>query len=149
MKVVIWVTGPSGAGKSTLVEKVRAKKLGNTFDLDFVGYRKNVDDWKEWNIPPKVFGVLEGIHMATGLSFVAVGCDSHPEQLKAAAMAAGFTPVVLLPDVQTLQEYRRKRGDTSEKVAEAAESLESWKRHAEKWGAETFESVDALLAKLF
>lgn len=149
MKVLLWVTGPSGAGKTTLVETVRAKKLANTFDLDFVGYRKKPDDWKEWNIPPKIFGVLEGIHMATGGSFVAVGCDSHPEQLRAAAMAAGFAPVVLLPDVKTLQEYRRKRGDAAEKVAEAAASLESWTKHAQAWGAKTFSSVDELLAKVF
>lgn len=149
MKVVLWVTGPSGAGKSSLIEKVRAKKLANTFDLDFVGYRTNKEDWSEWHIPSKIFGVLEGIHMATGDSFVAVGCDSSPEQLRAAALAAGFTPVVIIPDLKTLETQRRARGDAPDKVAEAGASIASWSAHAEKWGARVFASDDALLASLF
>lgn len=148
-KHVVWVTGPSGSGKSELIKRLREKKLANTFDLDFVGYRVNDGDWQEWNIPPSIFKVLEGIHTVTGGSFVAVGCDSNPDQLRYAAMQAGFKPVVLLPPVQILEHQREKRGDDREKINESEQSLVEWKAHATRWGADVYQDIETIISTFF
>lgn len=148
-KHVLWVTGPSGSGKSELIKRLREKQLANTFDLDFVGYRLTDGDWQEWNIPVGIFKVLEGIHTVTGRSFVAVGCDSNPDQLRYAAIRAGFKPVVLLPPVRVLELQRGKRGDDREKINESEQSLIDWKAHAARWGADVYQDIETVISTFF
>lgn len=141
----IWLAGPSGAGKSYIADRLRERKLCRTFDLDFVGYRINQSDWKEWNIPPAIFGVLH----VPNQPIVAVGCDSHYPVLLKAAVKVGFIPLILLPDSDTIAVRRSARRDTAEKIAAAKSDADSWAKKADDYHiqiVQTLEEVESYLA---
>lgn len=134
----VWLSGPSGAGKSYINAMFRERRVCRTFDLDFVGYRLNPSDWKEWNIPPGIFSVLR----VPNLPILAVGCDSHFPNLLKAAVSAGFVPLILLPGSDTVAAFRAKRGDKAEKIAAALKDVNSWADKAAKYGVRIVESAD-------
>lgn len=146
-----WVTGPSGAGKTHLVEKIRsskAKELLATFDLDFVGYRKPDEGQFDWHIPKEIFSVLEKVVERGGKPMCAVGCDSDFNVMLAAAVDAGFKPVMVVPDLATLKSNRVKRGDTPDKVEESERSIDSWLKRGKEFEMEIFASSSDLFEKM-
>lgn len=138
MTIRLWVSGPSGAGKSYLLERLRGAKRCRTFDLDFVGYRINESDWKEWIIPPRIFPVLAEPEQ----DIVAAGADSHYDRLHAAAIKAGFRPLILLPSTEIVRLNRLKRGDSTEKVASSEQDVKSWADRAKRHSVQIVESID-------
>lgn len=140
----VWLSGPSGSGKSYISDMFRSRELCRTFDLDFVGYRLNSGDWKEWNIPPGIFSVLR----VPNLPILAVGCDSHFPNLLRAAVSAGFVPLILLPSSDIVAGRRAKRGDKAEKIAAALNDVNSWAAKAAKYDVRIVESADEV-AKYF
>lgn len=140
-----WLTGPSGSGKTHLLHKVREDKSARGFDLDWVGFRAIGEDWKQWHIPTGIFSVLAKVAEGEDRPFIAAGCDSAPDAMWRAALAFGFEPVVVVPTVEQLIQWRKARGDAPEKIATSERDIASWTKHALKWGCRIIGDTSELM----
>lgn len=142
------VVGPSGCGKTHLIKILRELKPDirpYCLDLDFLGYRPAGGDWTQWFIPESALDVIIEVSRKSSNSAVCAGACTNADSLIQHALSSGFKVIALIPDVQTLTENRKKRGDKPEKVRDSEASFDSWTTRAEKMGLLILESVDQVL----
>lgn len=145
-----WVVGPSGSGKSWLIEQLRTQHKGQftVFDLDFLGYRKPGEGFMDWHINPEAFKLLSDNTRWAEKPLVAVGSDSSPQLMRAAAISAGFETLMVIPPLSVLQMNGRNRGDKPEKVAAAEFHRANWLKWAQRWELRPFNHIEEVLSHL-
>lgn len=133
---LIWVCGPSGVGKSFLLRAVREHGSVLTSDLDFLGFRRASESWKDWTINPRAFQLLAENAAAAQQPVVAAGVASNVTELRRAAVKQGFATVFLAPPSAVVLAQRRKaRGDEAAKVDTAAKCFSDWEARFAQWSA--------------
>jgi energy-coupling factor transporter ATP-binding protein EcfA2 len=131
--MLIFVTGPSGSGKTFLVELVNSIKpgepdrnfkkkfpLGKAVDLDGFGYRVNPDDPKEWQCPIEVIDAFKPASDFGRRSFILCGTSSNQDEWVSTCQRLLIPIIEIRPSALELSSFRRKRGDSPEKVSSAA-----------------------------